>query len=410
MHARPLRDDAATIRAALTDPGELAAALGLCDGRMGRERGAWWREGPGVIVPCPLHGGSSCHVFEGRDGTVGWSCYGCNESGDALSLVAAVEGLDIRRDFPQVLQLAARIAGVSLDDDASPARATPRPMPPPRRAEPERLDDDAFAAVARALLEDDATGLEQHADRDGTSPSPCGSCGCIDARRYLDARALLAGALSDGWRVLPASEAAQRELVLRVVAAVGATSWSRAGLARKDDPSRIVWSRNRLVIPWRDRTGRVTALQRRLLEAPREGEPRYVQAGIVRDPYGGHRLRADGGPVAFVEGAADVIALRALLYDTGREDYVPGDRALEVLGLPGAGAWRAGWSELARGREAVIALDIDEREKAAAAVQRARAAMREDLDGCARSVQVFVPRLDGRAVKDWCDVWEALRW
>lgn len=405
----PRRDDAATVRAALTDPGELAAALGLCDGRMGRERGTWWREGPGVIVPCPLHGGSSCHVFEGRDGTVGWTCYGCNESGDALSLVAAVEGLDIRRDFPQVLQRAARIAGVALDDDASPARAAPRPTPPPRRAQPERLDDDAFAAVARALLEDAATDLEHHPDHDGVTPSPCGSCGCIDARRYLDARALLAGALADGWRVLPASEAAQRELVSRVVAKVGAESWARSGLARKGDPSRIVWSRNRLVIPWRDRTGRVTALQRRGVGAPVEGEPKYVQAGIVRDPYGAHRL-SDGGPVAFVEGAADVIALRALMCDVGREDYTPGDRALEVLGLPGAGAWRAEWSELARGREAVIALDIDEREKAAFAVQRARDAMRRDLDGCARSVQVFVPSLDGRAVKDWGDVWEALRW
>lgn len=403
LAARRDRSDVDRVREALNDPEELARALGLCEGAPRRDVGEWWHEGPGVIVRCPLHGGRSCHVFQGRDGGVGWTCYGCNEKGDALSLVAAVEGLDTRRDFAQVLQHAARIAGVAIDTGTSErAPRAPRPAPPPRRTQPERLDDVAFARVAAVLLSDPATAL------DGETRPACGECGAC-ARCYLDGRALLPGALADGWRELPADEPGQRALVTRIVAAVGRETWERSGLARKSDPSRFVWTRNRLVIPWRDRAGRVTALQRRLIGTAHEGEHRYVQAGIVRDPYGAHRLR-DGAPVAFVEGAADVIAFGCVFGDGRREHFAPEDLDVIPLGLPGAGAWRAEWGELARGREAVIGLDVDDNVRAAAAVQLARAAMRRDLDAHARSVQVFVPSVEGRRVKDWSDAWEVLRW
>lgn len=402
LAARRNRTDVDRVREALNDPEELARALGLCEGSPRRDAGEWWREGPGVIVRCPLHGGRSCHVFQGREGGVGWTCYGCDEKGDALDLVAAVEGLDTRRDFVQVLQHAARIAGVSLDTpDTERAPRAPRPAPPPRR-EGERLDDEAFAVVAAVLLSDPATELDT-----GEHRAPCGECGAC-ARCYLDGRALLPGALADGWRELPAGEAAQRSLVSRIVAAVGRASWERSGLARAKDPSRIVWTRNRLVIPWRDRAGRVTALQRRLIGEAHEGEHRYVQAGIVRDPYGAHRLR-DGAPVAFVEGAVDALALGALLSDW-RRFYSADLAAVIPLGLPGAGGWRAEWGEVAHGREALIALDLDAKERAAAAVQRARASMRGDIGQRARSVQVFAPMAEGRPVKDWGEAWEALRW
>ena len=59
---------------------------------------------------------------------------------------------------------------------------------------------------------------------------------------------------------------------------------------------------------------------------------------------------------------------------------------------------------------AVIGLDVDDSVRAAAAVQRVRAAMRRDLDGSARSVQVFIPSVEGRRVTDRSDAWEVLRW
>lgn len=41
-----------------------------------------------------------------------WACHVCGATGDLLALVASYAGLDVRRDFPKVLAIAADIAGV----------------------------------------------------------------------------------------------------------------------------------------------------------------------------------------------------------------------------------------------------------------------------------------------------------
>ena len=107
---------------------------------------------------------------------------------------------------------------------------------------------------------------------------------------------------------------------------------------------------------------------------------------------------------------ADALAFGCVFGDWRRAHFAPEDLDVIPLGLPGAGAWRETWGELARRREAVIGLDVDNNVRAAAAVQLARATMRRDLDAHARSVQVFVPSVEGRRVKDWADAWEVLRW
>lgn len=390
------RVEAATVKASLTDPVQVCTALGLCEGAPRRDRGAWWHEGDGIIVACPLHGGRSCHVFTGRDGTLGWTCYGCNERGDLFSLVAAVFGCG---SFSEALSRAASLdAGTVSTSTARPARE--------RSTRPEPLSTDAFAALAQIFTESALTDLERHPNGAACSAA----CGCSAARDYLDARALLDVALRDGWRVLPASEGDQRALVAHIINAHGEEAWRRSGLARSGGP-RVVWARNALVIPWRDRAGRITALQRRLLDAPHEGERRYIQAGRVVDPYGAHRLDAHPTwPVAFVEGATDALSLEKLLSDWRREGFNPRDVRVVVVGLPGAGAWRSEWASVARGRDAFVALDLDTKETAARAVNAARAAMVLELRAVARSVKVFGPSLDGRAVKDWGDVWVATRW
>jgi hypothetical protein len=117
-------DDAAELRAQLTDPHRLCAALGLLDGyKSGRQAGG------GVIIRCPAHQEHtpSCSVRRGRDGTVAVSCFGCGFTGDALTLIAAAHGLDIRADFPAVLGEAARLAGVTLE--TAPRASTSRPAP-----------------------------------------------------------------------------------------------------------------------------------------------------------------------------------------------------------------------------------------------------------------------------------------
>lgn len=66
-----------------------------------------------------------------RDGM--WHCWSCDEGGDLLKLIAIGEGLDVRSDFPAVLELAASIAGLVDEDDFGGGVVVPkvRPAPPP---------------------------------------------------------------------------------------------------------------------------------------------------------------------------------------------------------------------------------------------------------------------------------------
>jgi hypothetical protein len=64
-----------------------------------------------------------------RDGH--WHCHACDKGGDALKLIATGEKLDMRQDFPRILEIAAEIAGIEDDEifGALPPRA-PRERPP----------------------------------------------------------------------------------------------------------------------------------------------------------------------------------------------------------------------------------------------------------------------------------------
>lgn len=101
-------DHAREIKFALADPGELLTSLGFL-----AVRGAYQRQARGFIVRCPVHEETtpSCSV-QCVNGLVMWKCHGCGESGDALSLIAAVRGMSIRSDFRSVLIEAAAIAGL----------------------------------------------------------------------------------------------------------------------------------------------------------------------------------------------------------------------------------------------------------------------------------------------------------
>ena len=82
-------------------------------------------------VRCPWHDErtGSCSRERRPDGTIRVRCFGCRASGDVLSLVAAVHGLDVRRDFVRVLG-PTTIAGV-----AAPTAALPLDGARARRAE-----------------------------------------------------------------------------------------------------------------------------------------------------------------------------------------------------------------------------------------------------------------------------------
>lgn len=152
---------AAVMRAKLTDARALCTALELFPkgwrkpARAGR--GGW-------LVRCPwCNRGEDtppCSVSLGPDGTLRAKCFSCGASGDALSLIAAVHGLNLREDFPAVLGEAARLASVALSLGPSRERSAPAsqgPLAYPDEDEVSALWQDAYPVEAddeaRAYLE-----------------------------------------------------------------------------------------------------------------------------------------------------------------------------------------------------------------------------------------------------------------
>lgn len=160
--------DVTEIRAQLTDARALCTALDLWQGPKGRHPHRAGRGG--YLVPCPWCQDRSpppCSVSLGPDGTLRVKCFACGAGGDALSLIAAVHGLDLRTDFPAVLGEAARITGVAFSETPSRKRNAPA--------------NDSFATYPD---EDEVAALWQDA---------CSVEADDEARAYLEGRAVDVG-------------------------------------------------------------------------------------------------------------------------------------------------------------------------------------------------------------------------
>lgn len=324
------------IRARLVDVAGVCRALGLLEGYKPM------RSGRGLLVRCPSHGDRtpSCSVTLGPDGTIRVRCFGCDLAGDVLSLVAAARGLDVRRDFPTVLLEAAELAGVDLGDKrggAGVSRATfpvqPRPEPPAPV-----LELAVFDRIASIMLE--ARPVESD----------------DSVREYLRARLLLGEARDDGWAALPANATIRRELVAKIVSAIGVDAWRLSGLASLDAHD-FAHTDHRLIIPWRDPAGLVQTVQRRALDGRRNKYVFPSKRGAAW-PYGVDVLAAHPDvPVLLVEGAVDVLAVRA----RATPGWRPMPRPYVPIGLPGVGAkWVTPWSTLLVGRSVCIGFDRDD--------------------------------------------------
>jgi DNA primase len=377
-------DDARRIREALNDPHALCSALGLIEGSEGYGKGCNWRRiVGGVQVCCPWHNERtpSCAVTRGADSTVRVKCFGCSEGGDALSLVAVVHRLDVRRDFGAVLEVAADIANV-----ARPSKNPSGAHPPPRRPAPGPARPPAVEVPDDGVMEQIAAVLRERAP---VTRSPA-------AMEYLRGRSLAHGPAL-GWFALPVEARELAALRVAVIEAVGADGWMRSGFAHGPDGAQ--WRRawlGRLVIPWEAPNGAVMSFQGRAIGEPREGEPKYTvpMGRPMLWPWGCADLNELAGAdtaVAFVEGAVDAHSFNALALAHGAD--------VLALGLPGADGWRDSWARFARGRVAVVALDDD------AAGARHVGAIRAALVREARAVEVRTPA----AGKDWNDTLRAMR-
>ncbi len=116
--------DAVRQAPALRDPHSVARLLRLEVAR-GTSRSARV-----VRVLCPWHSESSpsCNL-EQKGGYLVAHCQACKGGGDVLSLLAAVEGLDAKAQFPAVLERAAELAGVELQPRSGPRLVRKPRMP-----------------------------------------------------------------------------------------------------------------------------------------------------------------------------------------------------------------------------------------------------------------------------------------
>lgn len=129
------------VRRALGSPKVLAEKLGL----------KLRPNATGGMICCPVHAERtpSCSL-RATDTGVGIRCFGCGWTGDALHLVAAVEGLQIR-NFREVLARACELAGM-VDEarevrggaPAPPRAARPVAQPAPERDYPEAYELETF--------------------------------------------------------------------------------------------------------------------------------------------------------------------------------------------------------------------------------------------------------------------------
>jgi DNA primase len=342
--------------AVLSDPQALCTALGL--GIDPRDR---LRQASGLTVRCPRHGGVSCSVTRAPDGGVRVRCFGCDLTADAFGLIAEVRGMDVRRQFRAVFDEARALAGVAPRVEIERPRTATAPV----------VSEEGYDRIACAVLEH-CSPMRQ------VSPH---------VAAYLEARHIFADAEAVDVRGLPRDT---RPIARELLSHFERADLESAGiLARGSDA--LDWQNYPLLIPWRDRFGRVTCLQRRRLDSD-EPKYRFPSGRPPRAPFGidllGPALEGRGADVEviIVEGALDCLARRHIARHR-REQCA-------VIGVASASTPCAGLPlDMLEGRRVVLGLDDDEAgERACASLAIALGPVVADLT-----------RERPAAAKDWND-------
>jgi DNA primase len=347
--------DAEMIRSRFRDPVQLACTLGHAD--------TLRPNGRGCMIHCPFHSDStpSCSLYVGTDGTVRFKCFGCDARGDIFAFMARGYGMDLKEQFRRVLKATEEFAD-EMDGLVPAGRAVGGEY----GTDAGLVDEFTLAAMITTLL------------------VLCPLASQSDVAAYLSERGIREQAERDGWGALPPLSQ-QNNIIAQLMAEFGPETVAGTGLVGASGG--FVWPEHRLLTPWRSPSSWLVTLQRRLIRAARDGEPRYVtlRGHPAPFPYGIDGLTAEAS-VAIVEGAIDALSLRELC--ERHED----PRA--VLGVPGTSNWRREWARIATGRVVYIALDAD------AAGENAVSQIERDVRA-AGAVQVLRSKPLGG--KDWND-------
>lgn len=287
---------------ARADCSALASTLGLRRGKDGR----WFCPG------CQSSGGKTPDLSTPRKRPDRWKCFKCNESGDALALVALAQGRTLPRDFVEVAHWLADHLGIEVPEQGTTPRPTPRPTPPPPAAPPEDPEVPTPEEVGAAWHALDARQSEPDARQSAAG----------NATRWLDGRGVPARLVGSGFATL------DTRAVLDLATAPAA-HWLR----RHVDAA--------LVVPLRSaRTGAVVALQARAFDPGEHGKRRPVGRKADKDgaprSYGRPDHLVGAALVVLVEGMVDTLAAEALTA------YAPGVvvvGAIDIGVMPRLAAW-----------------------------------------------------------------------
>ena len=300
--------------------------------------GAGKQVGRLMFYPCPWGAHSRPKLEVSERGGVGVAmCRACDCGGSVYDVAAGVLGLDVRKDFPAVVQAVADAVGYVLREDAAEmprkghrkgktgfsrplgavaAPSSARPVEKPLEYLPPDEEAAALDAVRRAA--DNPARMAEHAALLGLPPDVM--------MFHTDIQE--AGAL---------------------------------GLLGLDGRSRLLY-----VYTHRPAAGesvRVVGVKTRNLPGV---EPRFLMRGSKQMPWGWDSVDA-AGLVFVTEGESDALAVRAALWawlddwaHNEPDSFPAADAWPVVVGKPDAGTFRDTWARRLVGKDVVLIVDNDD--------------------------------------------------
>lgn len=300
--------------------------------------GAGKQTGRLTFYPCPwgAHSRPKLEVSE-RDGVGVAMCRACDCGGTVYDVAAGVLGLDVKKDFPAVVQAVADAVGYVLRDDAPEM---------PRKGH--RKGKTGFSRPLGAVA---APAYAPAVDKPLEYLPPDEEAAALDAVRRLAAS--------------PDSQARWAELLGLPLSVIEFHSdiqeAGSLGLLGLGKGGRLLY-----VYTHRPAAGepvRVVGVKTRNLPGV---EPRFLMRGSKQVPWGWDAVEA-AGLVFVTEGESDVLAVRAALWawlddwaHNEPDSFPAADAWPVVVGKPDAGTFRDEWARRLVGKDVELIVDNDD--------------------------------------------------
>lgn len=291
-----------------------------------------------MFYPCPwgAHTRLKLEVTE-KDGDGVCICRACDRGGTVYDVAAGVLGLDVRKDFPAVVQAVADTVGYVLRDDAAEM--------------PQKGHRKGKTGFSRPLGAVAAPAPARPVEKPLEYLPPDEEAAALDAVRRLaaspDSRARWADRLGIPRHV--------------VMFHTDIQECARFGLLGLDERGRLLYVYTHC--PGASEPVRVLGVKTRNLPGV---EPRFLMRGSKQVPWGWNTVDA-AGLVMVTEGESDALAVRAAVWAWlndwahNEPDTFPDDDALpEVVGKPDAGTFRDTWARRLVGKDVMLIVDNDD--------------------------------------------------